>query len=312
MLFNKNRATYSNRKFRILLISSIPILFLFGACQMKKKDTVYNDWNSGTITIATDESVSDILGQLKQIYEHENTNADVQLRFQPQDKIISNFINGEITSMIVCRALTAKEKESSQQHQKIEITENIFAYTAVAVIANVSFKDSAIDVGAIKNYLKANSTVRLIFDNEQSGIPSFIANKASIAAASFKNALVVKNTTAVIEYVKRNPNSIGFIPYNKISEDNTETAKLLSSLKVLKVSQGGTAYLPSQQSIYDFSYPLQCPVNLVLGRNPELVGKGFSNFLCRVKASKILLRAGLVPRYMPVRQIVVHNELQTR
>jgi hypothetical protein len=34
-------------------------------------------------------------------------------------------------------------------------------------------------------------------------------------------------------------------------------------------------------------------------------------FLCREKAAKILLKAGLVPRFMPTREIIVHNELQT-
>jgi phosphate transport system substrate-binding protein len=278
---------------------------------MKKQDTVYNDWNSGKITISTDESVSNITAQLKQIYEHENSNAQILLKYQPQDKIISQFINGEISSMIISRALTEKEKESSQQHQQVEIIENIFAYTAVAVIANAAVKDTAFDVRKIKDYLQPNSSIRLVFDNEQSGIPSFIASKASIGSTSFKNALVVKNTEAVIEYVQLNSNAIGFIPYNLISEENGERAKILSRVKLLAVTNGGAVYIPSQESIYNFTYPLQCPINLVLGRNPELIGKGFSNFLCRVKASKILLRAGLVPRYMPVRRIVVHNELQT-
>ena len=84
-----------------------------------------------------------------------------------------------------------------------------------------------------------------------------------------------------------------------------------SKIKILSVKQKDTISSVSQENIYTFSYPLQQPLNMVLGNNPELVGKGFVTFLCKEKAAKIILKAGLVPNFMPSRNIIVSDELKT-
>lgn len=281
------------------------------SCKMKPEDSTYNSWNSGKITLATDENLNDIMQQLVQIYEHDNEQASIQLDYQPQDKIIHSFVNGGVRSMVISKKLSKEEIAVSEQNQQVQVAETVFAYTAVAMIAHKDFKDSVVDISFLKNYLQPGSPVKLIFDNKQSGIPAVIIEKTAMDAALFRNALVVKNAEEVIEYVHRNSQAIGFISFNLVSDPNdSHSKKILSAVKLLGVRQNNMVYYISQESIYNFSYPLQHPVSIVLGNNPELVGKGFSNFLCREKASKILLKAGLVPRFMPVRSIIVHNELQ--
>jgi ABC-type molybdate transport system substrate-binding protein len=295
------------KKNRLLLLMLTGIVI---SCNMSRKDTTYNDWNSGSISIATDENLRDITEQLVQIYEHENDSAKIIPVFSAQDKIIHEFVNGNITSMIVGRTLTPREKEIAMQNQDAQVDENIFAYTAVALIANKSFGDSVIDMASLKNYIAPDAASHLVFDNEQSGIPAFVMRKAHLDPALFKNALVVKNEKEVVAYVQRSVNSIGFVSFNLISDPNdAATKELLSTIKVLSVKVRDTIYKISQQSIYDFNYPFQYPISIVLGNHHELVGKGFANFLCRAKASKIILKAGLVPRFMPVRQIKVRDQL---
>jgi phosphate transport system substrate-binding protein len=284
---------------------------LFTSCKLKPEDSTYNNWNSGSITIATDENLKDITQQLVQIYEHENDKAKVVLDFQPQDKIISGFLDGKIKSMIISRTLTENELAVSSQNQDIKITPTVFAYTAVALVANKEFADSAADISSFKNYLE-NGAVNLVFDNKESGIPKLIMQKTGIDPTLFKKSLVVNNSMEVLEYVKQNNKAIGFIPFTIISDPyDTKIKEQLNGLKLLGIRAGGKVIPVSQDNIYNFSYPLQQPVNIVLGNNPELVGKGFANFVCREKASKILQKAGLVPRFMSVRKIVVHDELQT-
>ena len=286
-------------------------LFFFSSCQLNPTDSTSNSWNMGKITIATDENLKDITEQLTQIYEHENTQAAVALKFQPEDKIVHDFMNGTVRSMIISRTLTNNERAVSKQNQQVEIEENIFAYSAVALIANRSFKDSVIDITSIKNYLQPGSSTRLVFDNKQSGIPKLIMQKTGIGPELFKNALVVNNSDEVVDYVRRTSNAIGFISFNGISDTYDARAKeILSSVKLLAIRRNDSTFPISQESIYDFAYPLQYPINIVLGNNPELVGKGFTNFLCREKASKILLKAGLVPRFMATRRIIVHDTLK--
>ncbi len=288
---------------------------LLFSCKMKltEKDNISNEWNSGTITIATDENLKDIMQQLVQIYEFEHKNAQVILNFQPQDKIITDFINGDIKSMIISRNLTEDEMVTSQQNQTVKITAQTFAYNAVAVIASKNAKDSILDMSSLKNYLNPGSPLKLVFDNQRSGIAKLVMQKAFIEKEYFKNALVVNNAAEVVAYTAANTNTIGFIPFNMISdEDDKNRSAILSKVKVLDIRQDSTVAAISQASIYTFTYPLQQSLTIVLGNNPELTGRGFSNFLCREKSGKIILKAGLVPRFMPTRRINILDNLKSR
>jgi phosphate transport system substrate-binding protein len=275
-----------------------------------KKNT--NDWNRGSITMAADENLQSITEQMTEVYEAQFDETNINLNLQPQDKIINDFINGTVKSMIVSRTLTDDEKATARQNQNSEITETVFAYNAIAVVTCRDSKDTLFELNAIKEYLQPNADSKLVFDNQRSGIAKFIMQKATVDAALFKNALVVTNALEVIEYVCSNKDAIGFIPFNFFSdEDDPQTRHILSKIRVLPVRHDAAVSTISQESIYNFSYPLQQTISVVLGNNPELVGRGFANFLCRDKAAKILLKAGLVPRFMPVRKINILDELKT-
>jgi phosphate transport system substrate-binding protein len=286
-------------------------LMLF-SCSSNKKNESKDTWNTGTVTIATDINLKEIAEQLTEIYEHEYVQAKIILNFQPQDKIISDFLNGKITSMIVNRNLSHNELELASQNQEVRIIENILAYNAVALIANKSFKDSVIDFGGIKNYLQPNSAIKLVFDNKQSGIAKLILEREKLDATLFKNALVVNNVNEVIEFINNNKTGIGFIPFNFISDPHSkETAEILSKVKILGIKEKDTISNISQQSIYDNHYPLQQTMTIVLGKNPEIVATAFVNWAVKERAAKILLKAGLVPRLMPDRNLNIQSELKT-
>lgn len=291
----------------IVLIS----LLLF-SCTSNKKNESKDTWNSGTLTLATDINLKEIAEQLTEIYEHDYVHAKIRLNFQPQDKIISDFINGKITSMIVNRNLTEKEIEIASQNQESRIVENILAYNAVALIANKNFKDSVIDIAGLKNYLQPDSEIKLVFDNKQSGIAKLILEKEKLNASLFKNALVVNNVNEVIEFVNQNRSSVGFIPFNFISDvQRKETSEILSKVNILAIQQNDTISNISQQSIYDNKYPLQQTITITLGKNPENLATAFVNWVVKERAAKILLKAGLVPRLMPDRNLNIQSELKT-
>ena len=293
-------------------IISLFIVFMMFSCNTKNNKTPKDEWNVGSITIPTDENLKDIVEQLALIYEHDYSQAKINFNFQPQDKIISDFLNGKITSMIINRNLTKAEIELGTQNQQTKVVENTLAYNAIALIANKTFTDTIINLSSLKNYLQPNSNTKLVFDNTKSGIAKFILEKEKLDISLFKNALVVNNTDEVIDFIDRNNTSIGFIPFNYISNTHTDKAKaILSKIKTLAIMDGRNIYSLSQQSLYDFKYPLAQPITIILGKNPETVGTAFVNWLVKERASKILLKAGLVPYYMPNRNINVLDELKT-
>jgi phosphate transport system substrate-binding protein len=307
-----NNVRFINQLYLFILFF---VMMMIASCKtsIKTKENKVSEWNSGIITIATDENLKNIAEQLAQIYEHENPSAKINFNYQPQDKIITNFINGNITSMLISRMLTNEERKTSLQNQQAKTIENIFGYNAIALITHPTFKDSIFDIKNLQNYLQPNSAVKLVFDNKQSGIAKYLIQLQDIDAQLFKNAFVVNNASEVIEYVQRNQTSIGFIPFNLISNrDDEETEVILKKIKILAIKQNDTICKISQDAIYNFTYPLQQSINIVLGKNPELVGTGFTNFLTKQQSAKILLRAGLVPAYMPNRSFEISDELKVK
>lgn len=287
------------------------IVLALSSCKTKNKNVVKDEWNTGSIAIAADENLKEVVEQLALIYEHEYSEAKINFNFEPQDKIISDFLNGKITSMIVNRNLTKEEIELGTQNQQTKVVENILAYNAIALIANKTYKDSVIDLSNIKNYLEQNATTKLVFDNTKSGIAKFILEKEKLDISLFKNALVVNNANEVIDFVTRNNTSIGFIPFNYISNTHSIKAKdILSKIKTLAIIDSNKTYSLSQQSLYDFQYPLYQSITVVLGKNPETVGTAFVNWLVKERAAKVLLKSGLIPYYMPIRNINVKDELE--
>jgi phosphate transport system substrate-binding protein len=298
---------------RSWIFAVLPLLLLWSCKGEQSSSNGNNAWNSGKIVIAADENLKAILPQLSQIYQHQFPKAEVVLQFRPQHTILNDFQEGKISSMIVSRPLTAKEVENATAIQTVKVQQHIFAYDAVAAIAAKNASVKELDIRQIAAYLQPGAPVQLVFDNAASGVARNIIENTGVEPALFKQALAVSSVQAVIDYVAAHPNAIGFIPYNQLSDEDSPEAKAwMSKVNVLPVRKGDTLAVISQYSIATFAYPLQSQLNLVLGNNPELVGRGFANFLFREKASKILLKAGMVPRYLPVRKINVHDKLQVK
>ena len=92
--------------------------------------------------------------------------------------------------------------------------------------------------------------------------------------------------------------------------DDPGMKEIVGNIRVASVAKkdsSGTrvVYELSQSSIAAKKYPLQRKVNVVVGNIPELLGTGFVNFMYRSKASRIFLKAGLVPEKMPERQVKI-------
>ncbi len=129
--------------------------------------------------------------------------------------------------------------------------------------------------------------------------------------ASLLNMFSLDDKDTLASYIAANLNTIGFISFAEISDMDDPTAQaILEGVKVLSVSKTNAegikqVYELSQSTIATNSYPLQRSVTVVKGNISQLLGTGFVNFVYRSKASRIILKAGLIPAKMPEREIKV-------
>lgn len=292
------------------IIAAIAFLSLLSCNQFREKKDFY-EWNNGKVVITADSNLRFVLEPLVPIYENFYPGATVSFQYTSEDAAITDFLDNKKTIIAVARQLSEAEQQKAAATQDAKIIESIFAYDAIAVIANKSFKDSVFTIENTAAFLTPESPIKLVFDNSKSGIVRTILQLSQAIPDSFKNAYALNSIDEVLKYVESNKNTIGFIPYNLLSNRNEATAKKIrASFKFLSVKYKNETTLLSQENIAEHSYPLIRPLAVYIGNCPDLVGQGFTNFLFSRQISKALILGGLVPQKIPDRDVVVTDEFK--
>ncbi|HQV78284.1 MAG TPA: substrate-binding domain-containing protein [Chitinophagales bacterium] len=295
------------KKLYYLIGLTLSILLFFTSC-ISKNENKNNDWNVGQIEIVADSNLQEILDPLVVVYENYFPNAKIIFKYVSEEKAISDFKKKGNKAIAISRLLDDAELNNASIAQDVVIEKNTFVFDAIAVITNNDFQDSIFKIENINEILK-HKTYQLVFDPPKSGIASAIQQISNSEAANFKNAYSLKNTDEVLNYVATHSNAIGFIPYHLLSNKFEKKAQYIrSNFKTLPVSYKNKISNVSQKSIADEIYPLVRPISIYIGNCPELVIQGFTSFLLKRQISKALLLSGLVPKNMPVREIVVTEE----
>jgi len=119
---------------------------------------------------------------------------------------------------------------------------------------------------------------------------------------------------AVIDYVENNPNAIGIISVNWISDpDDSITHEFLGRVKVVAVTQeffseGDEFFTPHPGYIADKSYPFIREVYAISRETFTGLGSGFIQFVAGDSGQRIILKMGMLPSIMPIRLIQTRRE----
>ena len=219
---------------------------------------------------------------------------------------------------MLSRKLEQSELNDFKNLDTIYVREQPVAYDAVALIGNKDFDDKDLDMGTLQKYFDPKNvsatTPKLIFENQHSSTVRFVLNALGYKEKVSPNVFAQQSVQELIEYVTKNKNAIGFIPYNLIADtDDDKVKKILEQIKILslraKNKEGETLRVSANQSdIATGDYPLIRTLNVITrftyDDNLELL---FVNFLAREKGAKIFLKAGLIPVKMPERDIIVNE-----
>jgi phosphate transport system substrate-binding protein len=200
-----------------------------------------------------------------------------------------------------------------------------FAYDALALITNKENFDSLLKfqsvkdifTGRIKKWNDINPKSKLgeisvIFDNTRSGNIRYFKEKFEIKDTLGKNFYAVESNPEVINYVSRNPNALGIVSANWISDkDDSLSTSLISKVRRVAVSQefvnDGSFYRTDQGFIYDRSYPFVREVYLISRETFTGLGTGFIQWVTGEQGQRIVLKSGLVPATMPIRLVQIKH-----
>jgi len=227
--------------------------------------------------------------------------------------------------MLTSRKLSTNEEAYLKENLIVPRTTHI-AWDGIAFLVNQKNPDSKIRYNTIMDLFtgKLNSwkqinpqsrlgNIKIVFDNQGSSNVRYLMSKFGISALP-EYCYSAGSNPAVIDYVEANPDAIGIISVNWVSDpDDSITHAFLSRVNVVSVtpevySEGPDFFTPHPAYIADKSYPFIREVYAISRETFTGLGKGFIAFVAADQGQRIILKMGMVPATMPVRLVQIRSE----
>lgn len=320
--FNAVNRHRSNNFSSVMLFLMTGLTLLLISCNQMGKTGTNETATRGNIKISADESFQPIIETEIFTFTHLYNNAQITPQFKPEYDVINDFMNDSVRTIVTSKKLTDYQIQYLRDTQIIART-TTFAYDALALIISPENKDTLLTYNTVKNIFTGKITkwkeinpksklgdIRIIFDNNKSGNIRYFKELFGIKDSLKGNFFAVNSNPDVINFVSRNPDAIGILSINWISDkDNPSTKEYSKKIRQIAVSEeftnDGTFYYPEQGWIHTRSYPFVREVYLITRETFPGLGSGFVNWAAAEQGQRIVLKSGLVPATMPIRLVQV-------
>jgi phosphate transport system substrate-binding protein len=278
----------------------------------------------GDIKITADESFKPLIDTEVFTFTHLYTNAKVRAQYKPEYDVINDFMNDSVKVIVTSRKLT--DDQIQYLRDTLVVARTItFAYDALALVINKENYDSLMTYKSVRDIFLGNvvnwkdidpkskrGKISVIFDNTKSGNIRYFKELYEIKDNLPDNFYAVKSNPEVIDFVSRNPDAIGIVSVNWISDRHDSTSmSFIKKVNVVAVSQqfssDGSYYRPEQGNIYLKSYPFNREIYLISRETFKGLGSGFIQWVTAEQGQRIVLKSGLVPATMPIRLVQIKN-----
>lgn len=306
-----------------LFLGLLPILLI--SCNSGKQKKIEDTPTSGNIKISVDESFQPLIDTEVYTFTSLYQRAQVKPEYKPEFDVVNDFMDDSVKVIVTSRKLSDSQLQYLREDLIIGRTIT-FAYDALALITNKENLDTLVtynnvrDIfkGKVNNWKEINAKSKLgrisvIFDSNKSGNIRYFKELFEITDSLGKNFYAVNSNADVIDFVSRNPEAMGIISVNWISDkDDPVSRRFIKKVNVLAISQqfinDGSYYRPAQGSIANKSYPFIREVYLISRETHRGLGSGFIQWTTSQQGQTIVLKSGLVPATLPVRLVQVSKE----
>lgn len=279
----------------------------------------------GNIKIIADESFKPLIDAEVSTFVQLYGNAKIKVAYKPEVDVINDFMNDSVKVIVTSRKLT--EDQIQYLRDTLVIARTItFAYDALALVTNKENRDTVLKYKAVKDIFMGEATewkdidpksrlgeIKVVFDNTKSGNIRYFKELFEIKTGLPYNFYALNTNAEVVDFVSRNPEAIGIISVNWISDkDDALSRSFIKKVNVVGVSQQlsneASYYRPQQGFIYDKSYPFTREIYLISRETFKGLGSGFIQWATGEQGQRIVLKSGLVPATMPIRIVQIKNE----
>jgi len=309
-----------NFKFNLLLL--VLSCLTFYACNNSGKSEVTDTPTSGHLKISVDESFMPIIDSHVYTFQKLYKYAQVEATYKPEGEAIKDLLNDSARVIIVPRKLTPEETRIFDR-MKLTPRVNRIAVDGVALIVHPDNPDTLLTLQQVRNIFtgKTNnwnqvtgknksSEITIVFDNTGSSTVRYIRDSINLKQPLPAKVFAAKSNPALIDYVSQNPNAIGVLGVNWISDADDSTAVgFLNKIKVIGVSKEANPsstesyYQPYQAYLAQGTYPLRRDLYVISREARAGLGTGFASFVAGDKGQRIFLKSGLMPAQGQIRLV---------
>jgi phosphate transport system substrate-binding protein len=296
---------------------------LFFSCREKNKyGKVADTPTTGKITIVADESLRPIVEAEVETFNALHKNANISVIYLPEAEAITAMLKEDsIKLAVTTRRLTSEEKKYLMETVKVRAREDDMAASGIALIVNRQNPDTLLTLNNIKDLLSGKATtwqdvggrskngIEIVFDNPNSGLIRQLKDSVAKVSSLPKNCFAVNDNQAVVDYVSKNRNALGLIGLEWISDrDDSTSNAFLDKIRVVAVAGDSAHFQPYQAYLALKYYPLMRTISTINREGRTGLATGFSAFFASERGQRIVLKAGLVPKTMPLRILQVNNK----
>lgn len=308
----------------LIFFWSVLICTALAACN--RSGEITDTPTSGNLKISVDESFAPIIDSHVYTFQKLYKYAKVTALYKPEGEVIKDLLTDSVRLAIVSRKLTPSEM---QVFEKIKITPRVtkVAIDGVAFIVHPSNFDTLLAIPQLRDIFTGKNTswkqvnpksklsdITIVFDNNNSSTARYVIDSINQKQPLPTKSFASKSNPALIDYVANNPNAIGVIGVNWISDFDDSTAiGFLKRIKVVAVgrkmnpTQPDTYYQPFQGYLASGDYPFRRDLYIISREARAGLGTGFASFVAGDKGQRIFLKSGLVPATMPIRLVNIRE-----
>ena len=289
---------------RVYMTTLLALLLLLNSCisDEEERNKWPDTWDRGTIHISADESFRPIIDAQVEVYESNQPHTKIIVHYKPEAECLKDFAVDSIRVIMATRGYTQSEENFMVDSMKVAPSKLTVARDAIAVIVNPLSTDSLFTMQELKDILTGKFTKKLIpvFDGvKATSTVRFIVDSVLHSDSLSPNTVAARTSEAVIDYVAKTPDAIGFIGVSWIgNKEDTSQMNFLKKVKVARLEstdRPGKFVLPYQVNISSKTYPMVRDLVYTLKENHKGLGKGFTDFMAGEIGQLIFKRAYLAP-----------------
>lgn len=303
------------------VIALLIVTFIFVlAC----KDKLNNNSESqetiltGEMDLYVDQTVQSIVQGQIDVFENQYK-AKINLTAKTESEIVNDLLSGKTNMAVLTRRLTTQE-ENYFHNKKIIPRISHFASDAVVFIRNKTNNDTLLDLDEVYNLLhgKPSQLKSVVFENPNSSVVTYMNRWANVTNGKKENIYSLSSTKEVFEFVTKNPDAIGVIGLDAITEPYPEWENLVSEVTVMAVKDVKKSaadkqyYKPNQANLGEGLYPLKRSIYVLNYQGFAGLGTGFASFVVGDIGQRIVLKSDLLPITIPERNINIRKELKNK